>query len=57
MFILLQKTKNVAVHTLYEWINPITDEAGGAYPFRTDISTISSTRKYTKSRSKYQKWR
>jgi hypothetical protein len=32
--------KNVAVHTFYEWINPITDEGGGAYPFRTGISTV-----------------
>jgi glycogen debranching enzyme len=24
----------------YEWINPITDEGSGAYPFRTGITTI-----------------
>jgi len=22
------------------WINPITDEGGGAFPFRTGISTV-----------------
>jgi hypothetical protein len=27
-------------YSLYEWINPITDEGKGAYPFRTGISTI-----------------
>jgi hypothetical protein len=32
--------KSVSVHTFYEWINPITDEGGGAYPFRTGISTV-----------------
>jgi hypothetical protein len=25
---------------LYEWINPITNEGQGAYPFRTGISTV-----------------
>jgi glycogen debranching enzyme len=25
---------------LYEWINPITDEGQGAYPFRTGISSV-----------------
>jgi hypothetical protein len=25
---------------LYEWINPITDEGSGSYPFRTGITTI-----------------
>jgi len=24
--------KSVGIHTFYEWINPITDEGGGAYP-------------------------
>jgi hypothetical protein len=28
------------IHTFYEWINPTTDEGGGAYPFRTGISTV-----------------
>ena len=32
--------KTVGIHTFYEWLNPITDEGGGAYPFRTGISTV-----------------
>jgi Glycosyl-hydrolase family 116, catalytic region len=28
------------IHTFYEWINPITDQGNGAYPFRTGISTV-----------------
>jgi hypothetical protein len=28
------------IHALYEWINPITDEGSGSYPFRTGITTI-----------------
>jgi hypothetical protein len=24
----------------YEWINPITDEGNGAFPFRTGISAV-----------------
>ena len=28
------------IHTFYEWINPITDKAEGAYPFRTGISAV-----------------
>jgi hypothetical protein len=28
------------MHTYYEWINPITDEGSGAYPFRTGISAV-----------------
>jgi glycogen debranching enzyme len=32
--------KSVGIHTFYEWINPITDEGAGAYPFRTGISTV-----------------
>ena len=28
------------MHTFYEWINPITDEGSGAYPFRTGISAV-----------------
>jgi hypothetical protein len=31
---------NPTEDSLYEWINPITDEGKGAYPFRTGISTI-----------------
>jgi hypothetical protein len=33
--------KNFAfIHALYEWINPITDQPSGAFPFRTGISSI-----------------
>jgi hypothetical protein len=28
------------LHAFYEWINPITDQGNGAYPFRTGISAI-----------------
>jgi hypothetical protein len=28
------------LHAFYEWINPITDQGSGAYPFRTGITTI-----------------
>jgi glycogen debranching enzyme len=28
------------IHALYEWINPITDQPSGAFPFRTGISSI-----------------
>jgi Glycosyl-hydrolase family 116, catalytic region len=28
------------MHTFYEWINPITDEGSGAFPFRTGISAV-----------------
>ena len=28
------------LHAFYEWINPITDQASGAYPFRTGITAI-----------------
>jgi hypothetical protein len=28
------------MHTFYEWINPVTNEGGGAYPFRTGISAV-----------------
>jgi hypothetical protein len=28
------------MHTYYEWVNPITDEGSGAYPFRTGISAV-----------------
>ena len=32
--------KTVGIHTFYEWLNPINDEGGGAYPFRTGISSV-----------------
>jgi hypothetical protein len=28
------------MRTFYEWINPITDEGRGAFPFRTGISAV-----------------
>ena len=28
------------IHAFYEWINPITDQASGSYPFRTGITSI-----------------
>jgi glycogen debranching enzyme len=31
---------NLHTHTFYEWINPITDEGNGAFPFRTGISAV-----------------
>ncbi len=31
------------MHTYYEWINPITDEGSGAYPFRTGISAVRTS--------------
>jgi len=42
-YILLSRVASeddVHTHTFYEWINPVTDEGGGAYPFRTGISTV-----------------
>jgi glycogen debranching enzyme len=31
---------NLHMHTFYEWINPITGEGNGAFPFRTGISAV-----------------
>ncbi len=31
------------MHTYYEWINPITDEGSGAYPFRTGVSAVRTS--------------
>jgi hypothetical protein len=28
------------IHAFYEWINPITDQPHGSFPFRTGISGI-----------------
>ena len=28
------------MHTFYEWVNPISDEGKGAFPFRTGISAV-----------------
>lgn len=40
--ILLSKiaTKESNIPAFYEWINPITDQPNGAFPFRTGISSI-----------------
>jgi glycogen debranching enzyme len=36
----LTSENNLHMNTLYEWINPITDEGNGAFPFRTGISAV-----------------
>jgi glycogen debranching enzyme len=36
----LTSESNLQMHTFYEWINPITDEGNGAFPFRTGISAV-----------------
>jgi len=36
----LTSESNLHMRTFYEWINPITDQGNGAYPFRTGISTV-----------------
>lgn len=36
----LTSESNLRMHTFYEWINPITDEGNGAFPFRTGISAV-----------------
>lgn len=28
------------IHTFYEWINPITDQPEGSFPFRTGVSAV-----------------
>jgi glycogen debranching enzyme len=28
------------MHTFYEWINPVSDEGSGAFPFRTGVSAV-----------------
>jgi hypothetical protein len=40
LFLKLASEDEPHVHTFYEWINPITDKAQGAYPFRTGISAV-----------------
>jgi hypothetical protein len=37
---LLTSESELHMHTFYEWINPITDEGNGAFPFRTGISAV-----------------
>jgi glycogen debranching enzyme len=36
----LTSESNLPMHTFYEWINPVTDEGNGAFPFRTGISAV-----------------
>jgi glycogen debranching enzyme len=36
----LTSESNLHMNTFYEWINPITDEGNGAFPFRTGISAV-----------------
>jgi glycogen debranching enzyme len=36
----LTSESNLHMHSFYEWINPITDEGNGAFPFRTGISAV-----------------
>jgi hypothetical protein len=36
----LTSESNLHMHTFYEWINPITGEGNGAFPFRTGISAV-----------------
>jgi hypothetical protein len=36
----LTSESNLHMHTFYEWINPITNEGNGAFPFRTGISAV-----------------
>jgi hypothetical protein len=33
----LTSESNLQMRTFYEWVNPITDERNGAFPFRTGI--------------------
>jgi len=36
----LTSKDHLHMHTFYEWIDPITDEGRGAFPFRTGISAV-----------------
>ena len=36
----LTSESNLQKRTFYEWVNPITDEGNGAFPFRTGISAV-----------------
>jgi len=36
----LASESGLHMHTLYEWVNPITGEGKGAFPFRTGISAV-----------------
>lgn len=35
---LTSETNNLHMYAFYEWVNPITDEGNGAFPFRTGIA-------------------
>ncbi len=37
---LMSESNNLQMHTFYEWINPITGQGNGAFPFRTGISAV-----------------
>ena len=36
----LSSKTHLHMRTFYEWVNPITDEGNGAFPFRTGISAV-----------------
>jgi hypothetical protein len=36
----LTSENNLNMHAFYEWVNPITGEGSGAFPFRTGISAV-----------------
>jgi hypothetical protein len=36
----LTSESNLHMHTFYEWVNSITDEGNGAFPFRTGIAAV-----------------
>jgi glycogen debranching enzyme len=36
----LTSESQLHMHTFYEWVNPITNEGNGAFPFRTGISSV-----------------
>jgi Glycosyl-hydrolase family 116, catalytic region len=36
----LTSEAHLHIHAFYEWVNPITDEGNGAFPFRTGISAV-----------------
>lgn len=36
----LTSESNLQMRTFYEWVNPITDEGNGAFPFGTGISAV-----------------
>jgi glycogen debranching enzyme len=37
---LVTSEKNLNMHAFYEWVNPITGEGNGAFPFRTGVSAV-----------------